>query len=144
MQRNDMLLAALFLAIAFAPYASASVYQSDGTPSNIQSIHDSQAHSGDTILVPSGTFTWTAGITITKAITLQGQGIGQTIIRDAGGNGPHNWTLVAGQPSRMTGIEFQDGGRATTKYGWLLIHGSNTNGSTFRMDHCKFNDVNGD
>ena len=49
-------------------------------------------------------------------------------------------------PSRLTGIEFQDGGRVNTidaPGGILHVDGSNTNAATFRFDHCKWNDLNG-
>ena len=42
-----------------------------------------QAQNGDTITLPAGTFAWTTGVTISKAITLQGAGVGSTIVRDA-------------------------------------------------------------
>ena len=44
----------------------------------------------------------------------------------------------------MTGIEFQDGGRTTYVMPAIVqIDGSNTNGSPFRLDHSKWNDLNG-
>src|SRR5690349_5433075 len=52
--------------------AMATVYNSDGSPTNIQYIHDNLARDGDTIMLPSGTFVWSAGVTISKGITLQG------------------------------------------------------------------------
>ncbi|PYX53914.1 MAG: hypothetical protein DMG76_23725 [Acidobacteria bacterium] len=48
-------------------------FTSDGSVTNIQSIHDAQAADGDVIIVPTGTWTWSTTLTITKAITLQGQ-----------------------------------------------------------------------
>ena len=57
-----------------------------------------------------------------------------------------DWTLAAGQLSRLTGIEFQDGGRinvAAAPGGMIHIDGSNTDGSQFRWDHCKWNNLNG-
>ena len=106
------------------------------------------AADGDTVTIPAGTFTWTRGVHITKAITLQGAGIGNTIIRDANTNsGFPNYldfyfTLVSGKLSRLTGIEIQDAGR-TSVVEVILVEGSNIDGSRFRMDHCKMNDVNG-
>ena len=114
---------------------------SNGTLADIMA-KQALAQNGDTITIPAGTFIWTTAVNITKAITLQGAGVGVTIVKDAGGL-PH-WTLVAGQISRMTGIEFQDGGRVTQlSEGIISVSGSNTNGSTFRWDHCKFNQING-
>src|SRR5437667_11249184 len=144
MKGTGTLLLALFLGICFASHCGATVYQSDGLPSNIQQIHNNQAQNGDTITLPAGIFAWTTGVVISKAITLQGTGVGSTIIRDAvQGNDLISWTLAAGYLSRLTGIEFQDGGRTSTKPGLFYVSGSNTNGSQFRMDHCKLNNLNG-
>ncbi len=52
-------------------------------------------------------------MTITKAITLQGGRCRQHDYqgRRAGTETYEDWTLVAGLLTRVTGIEFQDGGR---------------------------------
>ncbi len=125
----------------------ATVYNSDGSPGNIQSIHDTLAHNGDTITLPIGNFLWTSGITISKAITLQGAGVGQTTVRDAVQNDKLiQITLVAGQVTRLTGIEFHDGGRinvGAAPQGIIHVDGNNTDGSQFRWDHCKWVDLNG-
>jgi hypothetical protein len=39
------------------------------------------AQDGDTVQIPAGDSTWTSGLTITKAITLQGQGSNNTFLR---------------------------------------------------------------
>ena len=124
----------------------ATVYHSNGSVASVQGLH-SAALNGDTITLPAGTFTWTTRLNLNKAITLQGAGVGATIIRDAVQSGSLiSWTLFAGHPSRMTGIEFQDGGRANPpppQTGVLHVGGLNTNGSQFRFDHSKWNGVNG-
>ena len=38
------------------------------------------ASDGNTVVIPTGTCTWSATLTVTKAITLQGQGIGTTVL----------------------------------------------------------------
>jgi hypothetical protein len=142
--RNSSVLSALLAVVLFA-VGSASLngatYSSNGSVADIQSKHNSAAD-GDTITIPAGTFTWSVQLNITKAITLQGSGVGNTIIKDAGSAGLINWYLVAGKPSRMTGIEFRDGGRTVANWG-VQTFGSNTNGSTMRMDHCKFDHLVG-
>jgi hypothetical protein len=50
-----------------------ATYISDGSPSDIQAKVNG-ASAGDTISVPSGSYTWTAGVTISKSITLSGAG----------------------------------------------------------------------
>jgi cell division septation protein DedD len=131
----------------FGPRCWATVYHSDGTAESVQFFHDNQAQNGDTITLPAGTFTWTSGVTITKAVTLQGAGVGSTIIRDdiQGGARIMVWTLVPGLPSRMTGIELQDAGanHQAAPAGAFHVAGSNTDGSSFRMDHCSWNNING-
>src|SRR5437667_11878146 len=109
------LLLTLILSGFSAPRCGATVYHSDGTAASVQSIHNNQAQNGDTITLPAGTFTWSTGVNITKAITLQGAGVGVTIVKDGVQSGQLiAWSLTAGLPSRLTGIEFQDGGRLVT------------------------------
>src|SRR6516162_11848023 len=50
-----------------------TVWPSDGSDANVQAIHDTLAHDGDTITLPAGTFIWTAGVNLTKGITVSGQ-----------------------------------------------------------------------
>src|SRR5947209_4817881 len=66
----------------------------------------SSAVDDDTVIIPAGTATWTNGLAINKAITLQGNGIGNTIIKDGMTSntlGLLGCTLVSGKPTRMTG-----------------------------------------
>jgi hypothetical protein len=124
----------------------ATTYQSDGSVASVQGLQNAVLN-GDTITLPAGTFTWSTTLTINKAITLQGAGIGATIIKDHASNAKLiNCLLVASRLTRITGIEFQDGGRTPTAAapgGIIHIDGSNTNGSLFRFDHCKWTDLNG-
>lgn len=119
--------------------ALATVYNSDGSAASVQGLHDAVLD-GDTITLPAGTFTWATGINISKGITIQGAGVGNTIVRDAVQSGQPliHWSLAAGQDSRLTGIEFQDA-RTGFVEGVLVVTGSNTNGATFRWDNCKWN-----
>src|SRR4030095_6297200 len=86
-----------------------------------------------------------------KAITLQGAGIGSTIIQDGVQAGPlltiqartgDNTKLV-----RVTGIEFQNGGRARPLRGdagvirWVGT--DNRTDARVRWDHCKYWKLNG-
>ena len=124
--------------------ALGAVYHSDGSAASVQGLHN-QVLNGDTITIPAGTFTWRTKVIIRKSITLLGEGKGQTVIKDAvNGTQLIDVALVANKLTRITGIEFQDGGRTDNQLGGIIrITGSNTNGSKFRMDHCKINDVNG-
>ncbi|HEY7000624.1 MAG TPA: hypothetical protein VH330_02690 [Candidatus Udaeobacter sp.] len=143
---------------ALVSVAAAFILTASGLPAattiNAKSISQSDvaaaigsAANGDIITIPNGTTIWTRTLQIKKAITIQGAGVGATIIRDGVQSGQLiRWTLPAGSASRLTGVEFQDGGRANTidaPGGILHIDGSNTNGSTFRFDHCKWNNLKG-
>src|SRR6266513_2222359 len=141
MIRMKYLLPLLLLLLVGQTYAV--TWNSNGSVASIQSIHDTQAANGDIITLPgSATFKWTTKLTLTKGITLQGQA--GTIVQDGVLSGPLiAWTLQAGQVSRLTGIQFQNGGRTTTWDALFRITGSNTNGSRFRFDHCTWNKLNG-
>src|SRR6516165_8471704 len=154
MQRTQTL-AALVLAIAFAPHSGATVYQSDGSDANVQAIHDTYAHDGDTITLPAGTFIWTAGVSLTKGITVSGEttitGAGtatctaddQTIIideklRSAPGS-LFKATIPAGKSFRLTGITFR---RGTVNIvgidGGIRVNSSGGLVQSARIDHCHF------
>src|SRR5204863_2646450 len=155
MQRPQALLAALFLGIAFAPHSGATVYQSDGSDANVQAIHDTNAHDGDTITLPAGTFIWTAGVNLTKGITVSGQttmtGAGtasctandQTIIIDeklrTTPGSLFKATIPAGKSFRLTGITFR---RGTVNIvggdGGIRVNSSGGLVQSARIDHCHF------
>jgi len=102
---------------------------------------------GDTVIVPAGSATWTSGLVVTKAITLQGAGIGSTIILDGitiSGNSPLlKVTSVANKNTRVTGIEFGNSGAALQTNGVIQLAGADWNNSTIRFDNCKLNLLNG-
>src|SRR5437016_163230 len=74
---------AAFVILIFSGFSAlrseATVYPSDGSAGNVQILYDTLAQDGDTITVPTGTFTWLIPVTITKAIKLQGAGSGRII-----------------------------------------------------------------
>jgi hypothetical protein len=132
--------------------ALATVFDSDGSPTNIQYIHDNLAMDGDTITLPVGTFNWTYYLAIRKQIILQGvttvdtvngTANDQTIIID-------NVPRLYGKPiidlrndngddggQRITGLTVR-GGITQQSYGGII----NINGHTpTRVDHCHFDTV---
>jgi hypothetical protein len=135
--------------------AQSMVWQSDGTPQNIQFIHDNQATDGDTITLPAGAFTWSTHVTITKGITIQGlttvnsdTGVcdDQTKLVDnlnpnyPGGEGYFHCTANAVQNLRITGLTFTGtGGTNTTKYNGAVRVGGNS--TTVRFDHLHFDNL---
>jgi hypothetical protein len=129
----------LILSEFFGPRCDATVYNSDGSAQNVQYVHDNLAHNGDTITLPSGTFTWATGVTIAKMITLQGQGTGtgggdQTVIIDnyASGQPLMNISIASTGVFRMTGITVRSGTGSTKDGGTIKINGP----GNVRIDHC--------
>jgi hypothetical protein len=138
-----------------ATWSSASVAEADVATAI------SNASDGDTVTVPAGTATWSSQLTITKHITLQGAGVGQTIINDNSpktGSNPH---LLLAQLNgdtplfRLTGFEFDGGATVVAQdygSGLLEFQGGSTAAenplvvgitSQFRFDHCKLNKLVG-
>jgi len=131
----------LLLLTPFSHLAAAVITASSASRFDVGSAV-AVAADGDTVAVPRGTAFWTNTLTITRAITLQGAGVGQTIIKDYITNSTGaiiDMTAVANKNSRITGFEFGNGNRVVSSYaGSIALKGINTNGGTVRLDHCKF------
>jgi hypothetical protein len=137
---GKILLCILILSGFFTPRSGATVYYSNGSAANVQALHNI-ALNGDTITLPAGTFIWSTPVTISKAITIRGAGIGQTIILDNLPSDAGNiiFKTILGRLYRLTGIEFRAGSRQTEfSKGCVKVTGSTR---TFRIDHCKWNNV---
>jgi hypothetical protein len=135
----------------------AAVYHSNGSVSNVQTLHDYYAHDGDTITLPSGRFTWTRRLTLTKGITLQGQTTTINAGTRAGtandvtiilcdvprvGNGIVLRTdLTAGKTARITGITFAPGALRTSLAWGISFAGTGNVPCRVRMDHCHINQI---
>src|SRR5262249_36761451 len=103
----------------------------------------SSANNGDTIVIPAGTCTWTTTLTVSKSITLQGQGVNSTNIVDgttapsSGSKQPAiEWTVSGNALNRLTGITF-DGGSVggidnSNHAGIVSVNGG---GTSLRLDH---------
>ena len=142
-----LVLFSAILVLTVARLEGATVINANSASQSDVAAAIGSATNGDTIIIPAGTATWTRPLQVTKGITIQGAGTGVTIVKDGAQKGSLiDWTLAAGYRSRLTGIEFQDGGRIDTANapgGMLHVDGSNTNGATFRLDNCKWNNLNG-
>ncbi len=126
----------------------ATVYNSNGSRADVQAKIDA-ASDGDVVTIPSGTFTWTSNVTITKSITLTGcttvnpsarTANDLTIIRD---DVATDWTpTISIQPAtgrvvRVTGITFQPGSRTAVLLGGAVnIYGPQA--TAVRLDNCHF------
>ena len=58
--------------------ASGTTYNSNGSSADVQ-VKINTATTGDTVTIPSGSFTWTTAVTLSKAVHLQGAGSGRII-----------------------------------------------------------------
>ncbi len=89
-----------------------------------------QASAGDTVTVPSGTYTWTSQLVITYGITLQGAGTNVTVITST-----LNPALLINNrgnaEARVTGFTFDGGGAQT--FGPVQL-----TGNLIRLDSCSF------
>ena len=112
----------------------ATIYHSDGSAASVQALHNA-ALNGDTITLPTGTFTWTSGVTISKAINIQGAGsgciIGRSLSAIAVGTGPRAFTtqsglgITAGQVLRIESMPLNNGttdGRGTWMQGTVTSY----------------------
>lgn len=94
------------------------------------------ATTGDTILIPSGTPTWSSGVIISEAITLQGAGSSSTVITSTASEAI---TLAPASdiPIRVTGIGFNLGAMGLNRQA-ILVVGDNSNNfglTQIRLDH---------
>jgi hypothetical protein len=77
-----------------------AVYTTDGTQADVQAKING-AVGGDTVTIPSGSFTWTSGVTISgKYLKIQGAGSGRVVGRSTSsvsvGTGTKVWTTQSG------------------------------------------------
>jgi len=100
-----------------------------------------QAVDGDTVEVPEGIVQWTNTLTISKAITVRGAGIGNTIILDGIIGSSRTEAIFAlvtvpNKSYRLSGFEFRTGAR-TAKYfnGVVQLFGAS---KMVRVDNCRF------
>src|SRR5437762_991628 len=141
MKRTGTLLLALFLGNVFASYCEATIYNSDGSATSVQALAN-QCLDGDTITLPTGTFTWSTTVTISKGITLQGAGSDLTIIGRSG-TAPliQIQNLPSDLPVRITGIRFNapvgENGDLTTIY-VTGTYGGTWGYTQIRIDNCYF------
>jgi hypothetical protein len=102
------------------------------------------ASNGDMVFVPAGNCTWTANVNIgSKAITLQGAGVGQTNITNGlskSQNSILNFTQHATISTRITGFSFLGMGYSHRA---INCQGSYTS-APMRIDHNSFYTTSGD
>ena len=140
----------LFLGILFSTTTQAATYTAASCAESDVAKAVAQATNGDTVVIPScpsttpgGSNTWTTNLTITVGITLQGQGIGNTVLIDNVPKGNNtcrgaapilSFALTGSTNFRITALTVQ--GDAPDTYvcvpGHINVSG---NGTASRIDH---------
>jgi hypothetical protein len=141
-----LILAGVLTSLLHFLHLTTATFPSDGTQASIQAIDTNQAHDGDTITLPAGTFQWSGKITLTHALTIQGQ----TTVTDPHHKVHSDITKVVdnapdklidlrsnGQTKqRITGISFMVGS-APQKFCGIEINGT----TPLRVDHNYFDQL---
>lgn len=138
MKKLFFLLIILFPFIANA--ATHNVTCSGDITSQLTAAH-SMASSGDTILVGAGSCTITSLFSISKGITLQGAGIGNTVLTTSviPFINYQAATPAANSPFRVTGFSFNGNNIVSASYGIKLNNGYSTTPQTnIRIDNNRF------
>jgi hypothetical protein len=135
----------VFLFILFPFLANAATYNvtcSGNITSALNGAHTA-ASTGDTILVSSGSCTTSSTVYLSKGITLQGAGIGNTVI--TGSVMPmfqySSSNPAANQNFRITGFSFNGNGIASYTNSMYLLRLTNYTGyeqTNVRVDHNRF------
>jgi hypothetical protein len=129
--------------MAIASANAATITAASGSSSDVQTAIN-LAVSGDTVSIPTGTSSWTAGIAWTAPanVTLKGAGTSvtggedKTVIIDniASGDAVMNIDIATSGVFRITGITIQSGTGATKDGGTLKFIGP----GVIRVDHMHF------
>lgn len=137
-----------FLTLTGSSVSAATYTAATGNVSDIQAAQRLTAVSGDTILVPPGTYYWTSTLTITNGIQLIGAGTNNTIIVDeiprssgsANAFGISSALTPANVSFRISGFQFMYGVTNTTlgQNGFIHMEG---NLWMNRIDNCFFNQL---
>jgi hypothetical protein len=132
------------LILALSRLAGATTINASSASQSDVAAAIASAANGDIVIIPGGTITWTRTLRVSKGITIQGAGVGSTIIKDAVQSGQLFQFAPASGTGRVTGIEFQDGGRpnstGSAPNGVMKFIGLN---GRFRLDNCNLNQLNG-
>ena len=123
------------------PMLAAEITAASGYPGDVSNAC-ATATSGDTVVIPAGTFTWTSNVVwVAPAnVTLKGAGtsaIGggdQTVITDNFVSGSALMNLTISNTFRLTGITVQSGTGSTKDSGTIGFSGP----GELRIDHCRF------
>ena len=130
-------LALVFVCVACSATRAATINAASTSRADVNTAIQA-ASNGDTVVIPAGSSTWTAGVNLgTKGITVRGAGVGQTVLTsNISGSQTHMFTLntQASFPTRFTGISFAGGSYDRRMFSISYEFGT----QCFRIDHCDF------
>ena len=149
----------LIFSLSLVTVRGATITAASGNLSDVQAAINS-ANPGDTVAVPSGTWTWSSGITISKSLILQGtstaappspgqgSGVSSTFINRASGWASTYDAMISIAPAsdvpiRVTGFNFNQGAGTSVSYTNLTaiaIYGPDAGSPIrqIRIDNCTF------
>lgn len=113
---------------------AATTNLADCSQNTVQSAMSS-ASSGDVLVCPAGSWSW-SNLNITKNVTIQGAGIGETTITLTSCGGLQSSTSYSGA-FRVTGFSFTSSHNTcgyNSTLGWVRVLGN----KNFRIDHNEF------
>jgi hypothetical protein len=123
----------------FPAQALAAIFNAASCSQGDVAIEISKAVDGDTVYLPScsGGVSWNTNLTISKAITLSGKGVGQTVLVDNVSGVPMlEFNVIGTNKSwRLTGIEFR-GGSVSKEWNFMLKMSGNSH--SLQIDNCRF------
>ena len=138
---KKILLAIILVLLSTSAFADThNVTCSGDITSGLIAAH-SAASTGDTILVSAGTCTISGLLSITKGITLQGAGVGNTVLTTSviPFINYQAATPAANSPFRVTGFSFNGNNVVSASYGIKLNNGYSTTPQTnIRIDNNRF------
>lgn len=103
------------------------------------------ATNGQKVCIPAVTISFTDSVTVPAGVTVQGAGIDSTVLRDnvASRSVMFGVTLGANKTTRLTSFTINDQIGSIATYAQILVQGSLSDGSAFRMDHVKADHTKG-
>lgn len=135
------------LALSLATGHGATIMAASGNLSDVQAAVN-KAYPGDTITIPSGTYTWSGTLGITKSLVLQGARSNSTFIRRGSFFNDYNGLISISPPVnvslvRITAIKFNtlNIGMNYHSLATISIWGPNDGSgisTNIRIDHCNF------
>ena len=136
MRRVLAVLMVLWAVPAWADTHAASSCNNTAAQPHVQNAINA-ASSGDTVTVPSGSCTWTSGVTVTKPLSVIGSGEGVTIITDGVTDTQTpliSYTTAEGGLYRFSAMTVHGGSTAKNpEIGTIRFTGS---GNQIPVDHC--------